>query len=168
MKKKVIFVYGNLGIGGISKSLIDVLKILDYEKCDVTLYIRRDDVLDLIHDVPDEVKIKTITNKVKKRQFNAGITGKLEKLIYSKLIVRHKHLAKTFITFCLSSEQRRREALTPEINETEYDMAICYSTDGDDPVFVYRYVKEKKNMSLFIKVLTLVRKVLRQCVNMMA
>ena len=61
-KTKVLFVYNNFGIGGIAKALTDVLRLLDYSRYDVTLYIRRDDVLDLIDKVPPQVKTVIIKN----------------------------------------------------------------------------------------------------------
>ena len=95
-KKRIIFVYNNLGIGGIAKSLITTLSLIDYTRYDVTLYIRRDDVLDLIDEVPPQVHTVLINNEVKSRVFGNNIKGKIVKLIYNALNRHHKHLAKEF------------------------------------------------------------------------
>ena len=93
-KTKVIFVYTNLGFGGIAKSLVTVLNLIDYSKYDVTLYIRRDDVLDLINEVPSQVTTVLINNEVKNRVFENNIKGKIVKGMYNLLKKKHKHFAK--------------------------------------------------------------------------
>ena len=41
MKKKLLIVAHHLTIGGVQKSLISALPTLDYEKYDITLYLRK-------------------------------------------------------------------------------------------------------------------------------
>ena len=135
-KVKVIFVYTNLGIGGIAKSLITVLHMLDYSKFDVTLYIRRDDVLDLIYDVPSEVHTILVSNDIKKRVFDKSIKGRLVKLLYGFLIRHHKHLAKQLFIWYKYPIQRKKEASEINMHRMSWNVAICFSTDEDDPIFV--------------------------------
>ena len=40
-KRKILFVVNHLTIGGVQKSLISALNAIDYEKNDVTLYLRK-------------------------------------------------------------------------------------------------------------------------------
>ena len=56
MKKSVLFIAHHLTIGGSQKSLIDALNALDYEKYDVTLYIRKPR-LDLLERVNKNVDV---------------------------------------------------------------------------------------------------------------
>ena len=51
-KKKLLIVAHHLTIGGVQKSLIAALKAIDYEKFDVTLYLRknRTDLLSLVDE----------------------------------------------------------------------------------------------------------------------
>lgn len=142
-KIKVIFVYTEFGIGGIAKSLIDVFRILDYSKYEVTLYIRRDDVLDLIDSVPPQVNIITIKNAVKNKEFENNLLGKTVKIIYNFLNKNHKHLAKKLFVFYKTPIQRKNEYKELEKNHQEWDIAISYSTDNDDPIFVKNCVKAK-------------------------
>ena len=39
MKKKLLFVNGHLGVGGVEKSLVDLLRALDYSKYEVDLLL---------------------------------------------------------------------------------------------------------------------------------
>ena len=143
-KKRIIFVYNNLGIGGISKSLITTLSLIDYTRYDVTIYIRRDDVLDLIDEVPPQVHTVLINNEVKSRVFGNNIKGKIVKLIYNALNRHHKHLAKEFFIAYKYPLQRKNEKKALDSNNEKWDVAISYSTDGDDPIFVNECIKSEK------------------------
>ena len=50
-KKKLLLVIHHLTIGGIQKSLVSALNAIDYDKYDVTLYVRknRTDLLEFIN-----------------------------------------------------------------------------------------------------------------------
>lgn len=143
-KKRIIFVYNNLGIGGIAKSLITTLSLIDYTRYDVTLYIRRNDVLDLINEVPPQVHTVLINNEVKSRVFGNNIKGKIVKLIYNALNRHHKHLAKEFFIAYKYPLQRKNEKKALDSNNEKWDVAISYSTDGDDPIFVNECIKSEK------------------------
>ena len=135
-KTKVIFVYTNLGFGGIAKSLVTVLNLIDYSKYDVTLYIRRDDVLDLINEVPSQVTTVLINNEVKNRVFENNIKGKIVKGMYNLLKKKHKHFAKELYIWYKYPIQRKKEAIELKNMDAKWDVAISYSTDDDDPIFV--------------------------------
>jgi glycosyltransferase involved in cell wall biosynthesis len=55
MKKLVFFAY-DLNIGGIERSLLNLLKVLDYSNYEVTLYLEKKEGL-LLKELPNEVKI---------------------------------------------------------------------------------------------------------------
>ena len=55
-KRKVLIVAHHLTVGGSQKSLIAALKAIDYEKNDVTLYVRKNR-LDLLDQVDDRVTV---------------------------------------------------------------------------------------------------------------
>ena len=42
MKKKILFINGHLIVGGVERSLVDVLRHLDYDKYDVDLLLLED------------------------------------------------------------------------------------------------------------------------------
>lgn len=143
-KTRVILVYSNLGIGGIAKTLVTLLNILDYSKFDVTLYIRRDDVVDLINQIPPVVDIILITNEVKNIVFDNNLMGRIVKRLYMYLNRKHKHLAKRLFLSYKNPIQRQKEQKELEKNKVAWDVAISYSTDNDDPIFVSRCINAKK------------------------
>ena len=55
-KKKLLIVAHHLTIGGAQKSLLTALKVLDYEKYDVTLYLRKNRT-DLLTFVDERVNV---------------------------------------------------------------------------------------------------------------
>lgn len=57
MKKTILFVNGHLDPGGCEKSLVDVLKKLDYERYEVDLLLL-ERAGDYLSDVPEEVNVK--------------------------------------------------------------------------------------------------------------
>lgn len=138
----LLIVYNNLGIGGITKSLIDALRVIDYSKYEVTLYIRRDDILDCIDQIPKQVQIRLIENEVKKQIFEQNIVGHIARFVHKCLNRRHKYLAKQFFLKYKYPLQRKRESF--DMKDVEYDIAISYSTDGDDPVFTNKCVNAKR------------------------
>jgi glycosyltransferase involved in cell wall biosynthesis len=63
MKKRILFVNGHMNVGGVEKSLLDILRHLDYGKCDVDLLLL-EDLGDYIQEVPPQVHVvfKDLTN----------------------------------------------------------------------------------------------------------
>lgn len=59
MKKKVLFVNGHLNVGGVEKSLMDILRHMDYEKYDVDL-ILFEELGDYYNELPKEVNVRFI------------------------------------------------------------------------------------------------------------
>ena len=56
MKKKLLFVNGHLGVGGVEKSLIDLLRALDYSKYEVDLLLLEDKGV-YIEMLPSSVRV---------------------------------------------------------------------------------------------------------------
>jgi glycosyltransferase involved in cell wall biosynthesis len=56
MKKKILFTAYNMGIGGIEKALLSLLKTLDYKKYDVTLILQRKEGV-FLSEIPSGVKV---------------------------------------------------------------------------------------------------------------
>ena len=55
-KKKVLFINGHLNAGGVERSLVDVLRHLDYDRYEVDLLLL-EDYGDYIQEVPKEVRV---------------------------------------------------------------------------------------------------------------
>lgn len=56
MKKKILFVNGHLNVGGVEKSLIDILKNFNYEEYEVDL-ILFEGLGDYYNELPNEVNL---------------------------------------------------------------------------------------------------------------
>ena len=57
MKKNILFINGHLDVGGCERSLVDVLKNIDYSKYNVDLLLLEHKG-DYIEEVPKEVEVK--------------------------------------------------------------------------------------------------------------
>lgn len=62
MKKRLLFINGHLNTGGVEKSLIDVLKHLNYEKYDVDLLLL-EELGDYAPELPPQVQVKLCSLK---------------------------------------------------------------------------------------------------------
>lgn len=63
MKKKILFINGHLNTGGVEKSLLDILKHLDYNRYDVDLLLL-EELGDYAPELPEQVhlKLKSLKN----------------------------------------------------------------------------------------------------------
>ena len=64
MKRKILFITPSLRQGGVEHSLVTNLRLLDPEKYDITLYLYQD-MLDLLTEIPDYVKVIIGVDKTK-------------------------------------------------------------------------------------------------------
>ena len=62
VKKRILFVMSRMSIGGSQKSLVNALSAIDYERYDVTLYVRENKT-ELVSELSDYVKVTVNTNK---------------------------------------------------------------------------------------------------------
>ena len=129
MKKKILIGTVNMEIGGIEKSLIGILKNIDYEKYDVDLLLLKTNGA-YINDIPNTVNIITpYRSKIMESICNS-------KNIVCKII---KHLFYNhFVAFLYR-------------NKKQYDTAISYS--GYYP-FIDYYIKNSKSKKKLIWVHT--------------
>ena len=56
MKKKILFINGHLNVGGVEKSLVDILQHMDYEKFEVDLLLL-EELGDYIGELPKQVNV---------------------------------------------------------------------------------------------------------------
>lgn len=62
MKKKILFINGHLNVGGVEKSLVDILQHIDYRKFDVELLLL-EELGDYKEEVPKQVNIRLLSLK---------------------------------------------------------------------------------------------------------
>lgn len=126
IKKKIIFVISRMSIGGSQKSLVNALKTVDYEKNDVTLYVRENKT-DLIGDLPKQVKVTVNTNT--NRYEHTGFTLFLEVLQRVCSVFGCKGFAGKFEKKSrdyIVKKKTKYEATHYAVLRDQYDMAVSY------------------------------------------
>lgn len=65
-KKELLFVTHHLTVGGVQKSLISALSAIDYDKYNVTLYVRKNrlDILDYI-----DKRVNVVVNQISRHYY---------------------------------------------------------------------------------------------------
>lgn len=121
-------------------------------------------MLDLIDAIPEWVNLITVKNITKVAEFTDNISGNIAKYIYNKLNKKHSHMAREFIKLFNGPIQMKNEAKNEFIFGKIYDLAICYSSDNDDPTFVYKYIKAKKKY-VFVHQSTKIRESCLRCMR---
>ena len=147
MKKQLLFVINHLTVGGIQKTLISALKVLDYDKYDVTVYLRknRTDLLPLI-DKRADVIINKDPNKYYRKPKALIIQALVEfnKLIGSKKKAEElqKKLVALVNSYCMNYERKTY------FKDQKYDIAIAYA-NGYPAYFVADYIKADEKIIFF-------------------
>lgn len=147
MKKQLLFVINHLTIGGIQKTLISALKALDYNKYDVTVYLRknRTDLLPLI-DKRAAVLINNDTNKYyrKPRAVLLQLLIEANKLTGNnpKAEKAKKDLSELINSYCMKYEFKTFFA------DKKFDTAIAYA-NGYPAYFVADYINADEKIIFF-------------------
>lgn len=146
-KKKLLIVIHHLTIGGIQKSLVSALNAIDYDKYDVTLYVRKNRT-DLLEFINKKTEVIINTDKTKYYRKISSLFLLLAIAFYS-LIGSKNRKAQT--------ENRLNEKIRKMQMEYEYrnymknrdfDIAVAYS-QGFTPQFVDKYVSARKKTAFF-------------------
>ncbi len=147
MKKQLLFVINHLTIGGIQKTLISALKAIDYDKYDVTVYLRknRKDLLPLI-DKRATVIINNDTNKYyrKPRAIWLQMLIEIYKLTGRKQNAEKakKDLSELINSYCMKYEHKTF------FSDKKFDTAIAYA-NGYPAYFVADYINADEKIIFF-------------------
>ena len=147
MKKQLLFVINHLTVGGIQKTLISALKVIDHEKYDVTVYLRknRTDLLDLIDE-----RVNVIINTDKTRYYRKPKAVVYQLLIKFNELFGRKEKAQNLkekLTDLIREYSMRYEQKT-YFSDKKYDIAIAYA-HGYPAYFVADYVMADKKIIFF-------------------
>lgn len=147
MKKKIVFVIPHLTIGGVQKSLVAALKVIDYEKFDVTLYLRknRTDLLPFIDE-----RVNVIINDDKHHYYRKPYAIVLQILISIFNLLGKKDKAEKFnqklsdaiVKYAMDHEKKRF------FSSERYDIAIAY-VQGYTALFVADCIEAEKKCVFF-------------------
>lgn len=147
MKKKLLIAAHHMTIGGVQKSLISALKALDYDKYDVTLYLRKNRT-DLLPFVDERVNVivNTDPNRYYRKPYAillqikslvAKIFGKKEKSAEINNILEEK-------IRCDAMEYERKTYFAG----SHYDIAVAY-VQGYVALFVDKCINADKKILFY-------------------
>lgn len=147
MKKRLLVVIPHLTIGGVQKSLISALKALDYDKYDVTLYLRKNRT-DLISFVDDRVNVIVNTDSNRYYRKPYAILLQIKSLVAKVFGKKDKSRKLNDIL----EEKIRCDAMEYErktyFNNTHYDIAVAY-VQGYVALFVDKCINADKKILFF-------------------
>lgn len=146
-KKKIIFILPQLNVGGVQKTFLNVQRVIDYDKYDVTLYLRKNRQ-ELGNSIDKRIKViaNEDNNKYYRRPravffqiliFLAGLLGlktKKEKL--------DNRLKRLIIRYSMNFEYKKY------FTQSEYDTAVAY-VQGYPALLCGKYVNAKKKILFF-------------------
>lgn len=146
-KKSLLIVIPHLTIGGVQKTLISASKALDYNKYDVTLYLRknRTDLLEYV-----DKRINVIVNEDPHHYYRKSYAIALQiKMMLCKLLGR-KHRATDFEHEL--SDKIREDSMQFEqktyFSFQKYDIAIAY-VQGYTSLFVSDYINADEKIIFY-------------------
>ena len=146
-KKSLVVVIPHLTIGGVQKSLVSALKALDYDKYDVTLYIRknRTDLLQFI-----DKRVRVIINTDPNRYYRKPYALMLQARALAAKLAGQKEKAEKLNG--VLEEKIRCDAMEYErktyFNNAHYDIAVAY-VQGYVALFVDKCINADKKVLFF-------------------
>ena len=147
MKKRLLVVIPHLTIGGVQKSLISALKALDYDKYDVTLYLRKNRT-DLLSFVDERVNVIVNTDPNRYYRKPYAILLQIKSLIVKALGKKDKAQKLNDIL----EEKIRCDAMEYErktyFDNTHYDIAVAY-VQGYVSLFVDKCINADKKIIFY-------------------
>ncbi len=162
-KKKLLIVAQHLTIGGAQKSLLAALKVLDYEKFDVTLYLRKNRT-DLLSCVDERVNV--IINDDKSHYYRKPYAVLLQGVSAFWKVIGEKEKAEKYnnklknAIVNYSMEYEKKHFFSSE----KYDIAIAY-VHGYPALFVAECVNAEKKYVFFHTSVDELHEVHEKCID---
>lgn len=138
MKKQLLIVAHHMTIGGVQKTLVSASKALNYDKYDVTLYLRknRTDILDYV-----DKRIKVVINKDPHHYYRKPYAVLLQFKIWLSKRLGEKTLETAFSNEL--ADRIREDSMRYEkkkyFRSKKYDIAVAY-VQGYTSLFVDKYI----------------------------
>lgn len=144
-KKKILFVVHQLNCGGVQKSLITALDHLDYDKFDVTLYVRKNRI-DLLNDVNKNVSV--IINDDNHNYYRSLIGILLSLCIYffSFIIPIKEYFERKQRDYIIKKQMNYESK--KYFSSNTFDVSISY-IQGYTALFVSKYISSEKKLMFF-------------------
>lgn len=132
--KRVVFVLPHMGIGGVERSFLGLIKHAPMNKVDITLLLLAKGG-ELLEEVPEWVHIKYVDRVGKAERLRANTAGTLKKMRLNRLFSVAKFVYHTF----------GPKLIRPD-HAQEYDVAVAYS-DGIASWYVSKAVCAKRKLA---------------------
>lgn len=146
-KRKVFIAIHQLNIGGAQKALLSALNAIDYDKNDVTLYVRKDrlDLLPLVNKNVSKIIINKDKTKYYRKPYTAFWTGVsfLQKLLKMDTKKTEEKIRNYIIKSQIKYEKKHYFS-----DNVEYDVAISY-IQGYTAKMVADNIKAKKKVLFY-------------------
>ncbi len=125
MKKNLLIVAHHMTVGGVQKSLISALKAIDYDKYNVTLYLRKNRTT-LLHLVDKRVNVIINENEPRYYRRPAAVFYQLLITVFrffgmrDKTVKYNRKLSDKICNYAMAHEKKKY------FSNKEYDIAISY------------------------------------------
>lgn len=106
-KKKILFYVSGIGLGGVEKVILEVLKEIDKEKYDIKLGLNNENENFFENEIPKEINYQYMVNRkvIEKTLMYKNKKNILNKLLYSYMLWYEKYVAKkNFLKFAEDRE----------------------------------------------------------------
>lgn len=146
-KKELLFVVHHLTVGGVQKSLVSALRAIDYDKYNVTLYVRKNR-LDIVKYIDERVSI--VVNTINKHYYRMpyAIWLQLKTKLFGVLrLTKKEEDAKKHLLRYISDKTMIDEA-SVYFSKNRFDIAVSY-IQSLTAQFVYQYVDAKKKIVFY-------------------
>jgi len=148
-KKKVLIVVHQLNYGGVQKSLIPALNAIDYNRNEVTLYIRknRTQLLPEVNENVNKIVINTDKTRYYRKMYMVylEICKRLGNIIKATRWVEKLQIKETIYHNACQMKYEKEHYFT---GKTVYDIAISY-IQGYTAEFVNKCVKARKKIVFY-------------------
>lgn len=146
-KKQILFVVHQLNTGGVQKALLSVLNALDYDRCAVSLYIRKDRT-DLLPQLPPQVK-EIFVNRDRTRYYRRPAAVKYAVLIrlcrlLGKSGERYDAALRAYVTDAKMRYEKKRFIW----KDRRFDVAVAFM-QGQTARFVAEAVSADRKLMMF-------------------
>ncbi len=144
MKKSMLIVVQHLTVGGVQKALISALRAIDYDKYDVTLYLRKNRTI-LLPMVDKRVKVIINENEPPYYRRPLAVIYQLLILFFKIFGFRekekeyNKRLSMQICEYGMAHEQKKY------FKDKEYDIAISF-VHGYVALFTHNCIKAKEKI----------------------
>lgn len=147
IKSKIMLVIPHMTIGGVQKTLISALKAIDYDKYDVTLYLRKNRT-QLLKFVDERVKV--IVNEDPNRYYRKlfAIALQCKSMIYKLWGQKEKSAAADRILADRIREAEMEYEKKAYFSNVKYDEAIAY-VQGYTALFVDKCINADKKIIFY-------------------